>query len=140
LQEDGAPFLTLDSLLLPMLVNNCPFDVLPAVIAVIPTYLSTAKILKWINSKGTFASYDVSKIKAKPPPTHNLSTSAMCVHNQITRIFLIQVKALISLVKSLTEVIEKSSYVERYTLMIYHVYFCNITLVLGEYLMLAFLS
>jgi hypothetical protein len=52
MQEDDAPFLTLDPLLLPMLVNVCPPVELPAVIAVIPTYISTAKILNMINIKG----------------------------------------------------------------------------------------
>lgn len=65
LQEGEAPFLMLDPLLLPLLVNCCPREELPAVLSVIPARLSAAMILKQLNiRKGVAAKLtkeDVSK-------------------------------------------------------------------------------
>lgn len=46
MQSGEAPFLALDPLLLPLLVNHCPRDELPVVISIIPTRIASAMILK----------------------------------------------------------------------------------------------
>lgn len=42
------PFLILDPLLLPLLVNICSLEDLPVVFSAIPTYLSAARLLKHV--------------------------------------------------------------------------------------------
>lgn len=44
--EDLKPLVILDPLMLPLLVHVCPIEELPGVIAVIPPYLSAARLVK----------------------------------------------------------------------------------------------
>jgi hypothetical protein len=54
------PFVRLDPLLLPLLVNACRTDDLPEAFSVIPTYLSVAKILQYVRSVvGKFGIHEV---------------------------------------------------------------------------------
>lgn len=55
------PFLILDPLLLPSLVNICLPDDLPTVFSVIPTYLSAAQLLKLIKN-GHMHSFTVNEV------------------------------------------------------------------------------
>lgn len=64
LQDGEAPFISLDPLLLPLLVNRCPSDELPALVSILPTYISSAKILMLIDAKkGVASKFDYCEVR-----------------------------------------------------------------------------
>lgn len=52
------PFVTLDPLFLPLLVNMCSVEDLPMVFSVIPTYLSAARLLKYVKDVKRYYTFD----------------------------------------------------------------------------------